>query len=403
MPKLFLKLIKYINMRYVGTTVRGIRTPIIRDGDDLAQVVVDSVLRASKHSKFDLNDRDVVGITEAVVAICQHNYVTVADVAKEIKEKFGDKDIALIFPILSRNRFSLILKAATVACKNVHVLFSYPSDEVGNHIMDPHMLEESEVNPYFNSFGEERFRELFGYEFKHEFTGIDYVEYYKSFSKGVQIHFSNNPEYILKFTKNVLTCDIHTRKKTKKILKENGAEKLFSLEDICNKKNTQRGYHEEYGLLGSNKVGEDKLKLFPRGGKELVEKIQEMFKKETGKKIEVMIYGDGAFKDPVSQIWELADPVVSPAFTDGLVGRPNEIKLKYFSENWNEQGDLDEYIKKIINEKKNENFNKEKSLGTTPRQLTDLLGSLCDLTSGSGDKGTPVVLVQGYFDDYTVE
>jgi len=390
-------------MRYVGTTVRGIRTPIIREGNDLAQVVVDSVLRASKHGKFDLNDRDIVGITEAVVAICQHNYVTVEDVAKELKEKFGDKDIALIFPILSRNRFSLILEAITLACKNVHILLSYPSDEVGNNIINPHALEDSKVNPYSDSFGEARFRELFGYEFKHEFTGIDYVEYYKSFGKGVKIHFSNNPEYILEFTKNVLVCDVHTRSNTRRILEENGAEKLFGLEDICNKKNTVRGYNEEYGLLGSNKVGEDRLKLFPRDGQELVEKIQRMLKEKTGKRIEVMIYGDGAFKDPVGKIWELADPVVSPAFTDGLIGRPNEIKLKYFSENWNEEGDLNEYITKMINEKRTENFKKEKSFGTTPRQLTDLLGSLCDLTSGSGDKGTPVVLVQGYFDDYTIE
>ena len=390
-------------MRYIGTTARGIRTPIIREGDDLAQIVVDSVLRASKYGKFDLNDRDVVGITEAVVAICQHNYVTVEDIAEEIRKKYGDKEIGLVFPILSRNRFSLILKAATLACKKVHILLSYPSDEVGNHVINPHMLEESEINPYSDSFGEKKFRELFGYDFKHEFTGIDYVEYYKSFSKGVEIHFSNDPKYILEFTKNILVSDVHSRKNTRRILKKNGAEKLFGLEDICNKKNEEKGYNKEYGLLGSNKVGEDRLKIFPRDGQELVEKIQKMFKEETGKKIEVLIYGDGAFKDPVGKIWELADPVVSPAFTDGLIGRPNEIKLKYFSENWNKKGNIDEYVKKMINEKRGDDFKKEKAFGTTPRQLTDLLGSLCDLTSGSGDKGTPVVLVQGYFDDYTVE
>jgi len=389
-------------MRNIGTSVYGIRTPIIMEGDDLAQVVVNSILKATKGNKIQLRNRDVIGVTEAVVSICQHNFVTLDDIVKEIKSKYGEEEIGLVFPILSRNRFSLILKAVTMACKKVHILLSYPSDEVGNHIIDPQMLEVSGINPYSSSFGEKKFRKLFGYSFKHEFTGIDYVEYYKSFSEGVEVHFSNDPAYILKYTKNILCCDIHSREKSKRKLRGNGAKILFGLDDICSKKNNKRGYNQMYGLLGSNKTGENKLKLFPRDGQELVERIQKMIKKETGVKVEVMIYGDGAFKDPVGKIWELADPVVSPFFTDGLLGRPKEVKLKYISENWDKKGNLEEYVKKLINEKNLKKFESEKSFGTTPRQLTDLLGSLCDLTSGSGDKGTPVVLIQGYFDDYTV-
>ena len=290
-----------------------------------------------------------------------------------------------------------------MACENVHILFSYPSDEVGNHIIDPKMVEESRVNPYSDSFGEKKFRKLFGYSFKHEFTGIDYIEYYKGFGERVKVYFSNNPQYILKFTKNVLCCDIHTRNITKKKMIEGGAKVVFGLDDICSRKNSKTGYNKDYGLLGSNKTGENKLKLFPRDGQEIVENIQKQIKKKTGKKVEVMIYGDGAFKDPVGQIWELADPVVSPFFTKGLLGRPKEVKLKYISENWDKKGILEEYVKKLIVEKNSSKYQVEKSFGTTPRQLTDLLGSLCDLTSGSGDKGTPVVLIQGYFDDYTVE
>ena len=390
-------------MRNIGTSVYGIRTPIIKEGDDLIQIVVDSVLKAIKNHKIEINNRDVIGITEAVVSICQHNYVTLENIVKEIQNKYGDKEIGLIFPILSRNRFSMILKAATMACENVHILFSYPSDEVGNHIIDPKMVEESRVNPYSDSFGEKKFRKLFGYSFKHEFTGIDYIEYYKSFGERVKVYFSNNPKYILKFTKNVLCCDIHTRNITKKKMIEGGANVVFGLDDICSRKNSKTGYNKDYGLLGSNKTGENKLKLFPRDGQEIVENIQKQIKKKTGKKVEVMIYGDGAFKDPVGQIWELADPVVSPFFTKGLLGRPKEVKLKYISENWDKNGILEEYVKKLIVEKNSSKYQVEKSFGTTPRQLTDLLGSLCDLTSGSGDKGTPVVLIQGYFDDYTVE
>lgn len=390
-------------MRNIGTSVYGIRTPIIKEGDDLIQIVVDSVLKATKNHKIEINNRDVIGITEAVVSICQHNYVTLENIVKEIQNKYGDKEIGLIFPILSRNRFSMILKAATMACENVHILFSYPSDEVGNHIIDPKMVEESRVNPYSDSFGEKKFRKLFGYSFKHEFTGIDYIEYYKSFGERVKVYFSNNPKYILKFTRNVLCCDIHTRNITKKKMIEGGANVVFGLDDICSRKNSKTGYNKDYGLLGSNKTGENRLKLFPRDGQEIVEAIQKQIKKITGKKVEVMIYGDGAFKDPVGQIWELADPVVSPFFTKGLLGRPKEVKLKYISENWDKKGILEEYVKKLIVEKNSSKYQVEKSFGTTPRQLTDLLGSLCDLTSGSGDKGTPVVLIQGYFDDYTVE
>ena len=390
-------------MRNIGTSVYGIRTPIIKEGDDLIQIVVDSVLKATKNHKIEIKNRDVIGITEAVVSICQHNYVTLENIVKEIQNKYGDKEIGLIFPILSRNRFSMILKAVTMACENVHILFSYPSDEVGNHIIDPKMVEESRVNPYSDSFGEKKFRKLFGYSFKHEFTGIDYIEYYKGFGERVKVYFSNNPQYILKFTKNVLCCDIHTRNITKKKMIEGGANVVFGLDDICSRKNSKTGYNKDYGLLGSNKTGENKLKLFPRDGQEIVENIQKQIKKKTGKKVEVMIYGDGAFKDPVGQIWELADPVVSPFFTKGLLGRPKEVKLKYISENWDKNGILEEYVKKLIVEKNSSKYQVEKSFGTTPRQLTDLLGSLCDLTSGSGDKGTPVVLIQGYFDDYTVE
>jgi len=390
-------------MRNIGTSVYGIRTPIIKEGDDLIQIVVDSVLKATKNHKIEINNRDVIGITEAVVSICQHNYVTLENIVKEIQNKYGDKEIGLIFPILSRNRFSMILKAVTMACENVHILFSYPSDEVGNHIIDPKVVEESRINPYSDSFGEKKFRKLFGYSFKHEFTGIDYIEYYKGFGERVKVYFSNNPQYILKFTKNVLCCDIHTRNITKKKMIEGGAKVVFGLDDICSRKNSKTGYNKDYGLLGSNKTGENKLKLFPRDGQEIVENIQKQIKKKTGKKVEVMIYGDGAFKDPVGQIWELADPVVSPFFTKGLLGRPKEVKLKYISENWDKNGILEEYVKKLIVEKNSSKYQVEKSFGTTPRQLTDLLGSLCDLTSGSGDKGTPVVLIQGYFDDYTVE
>jgi len=391
-------------MRYVGTCVRGIRTPVIKNGDNLEEVVVSSLLRASKAHNFEFNDRDVVGITEAVVAITQGNYVTLKQLTAEIKKKFPG-DIGVVFPILSRNRFSLILTAIANACSDVHILLSYPSDEVGNHLMNEEKMFEVGLNPCSDSFEEEKYRALFDKkDVLHEFTGMDYVEYYKSLGHGnIHIHFSNDPRYILEFTKNVLVCDIHTRFRTKKVLQKAGVDSIYSLTDICSTPSKVHGFNPEYGLLGSNKVGEDKLKLFPRDCYTIVNNIQKRLKKETGKNVEVMVYGDGAFKDPVGGIWELADPVVSPGFTDGLLGRPNEVKLKFVSENWNKQGSLDEYVKEAIRQKKGPDYQVEKSLGTTPRQLTDLLGSLCDLTSGSGDKGTPVVLIQGYFDDYTKE
>lgn len=389
-------------MRYIGTCVRGIRTPIIKEGDVLEDIVVNSILRASKEHKFELKDKDVIGITEAVVAITQSNYVSFDQLVKEFKKIFPN-DVAVVFPILSRNRFSLILEALAKASKEVHILFSYPSDEVGNHLMNVDKMYEVGLNPFIDSFEEERYRKLFDEkDVLHEFTNIDYASYYKSLGKGnIQIHFSNNPKYILKFTKNILVSDIHTRFRTKKILEKAGAKTLYCLSDICSKPSKIHGYNPDYGLLGSNKVGEEKLKLFPKECEPLVESIQKRIKKETGKSVEVMVYGDGAFKDPVGKIWELADPVVSPGFTKGLMGRPNEVKLKYISENWNKKGSIDEYVKDAIKQKKGPDYKVEKSLGTTPRQLTDLLGSLCDLTSGSGDKGTPVILIQGYFDDYT--
>lgn len=390
-------------MRTVGTVVRGIRTPIIKYGDKLENIVVDSLLNASKNENFGFHNRDVVGITEAVVAITQKNFVTVEQLSQEIKKVFPD-DVGVVFPILSRNRFSLILKAVAMASKKVHVLLSYPSDEVGNHLIEPEIIDSKNINPYTKLFEEKEFRKMFGEHLVHRFTGVDYATTYKELGDGnIEIHFSNNPKDILKYTKNVIAADIHTRFRTKKMLKEAGAEIVYGLDDFCNKKSQAHGYNLDYGLLGSNKVGENKLKLFPRDCNNFVRLVQKKLKDSTKKDIEVIVYGDGAFKDPVGKIWELADPVVCPGFTDGLVGTPKEVKLKYISENWDKKGDLNEYVKRMIGVKNGPDYSVEKSLGTTPRQLTDLLGSLCDLTSGSGDKGTPVVLIQGYFDDYTME
>ncbi len=390
-------------MRYTGTVVRGIRTPIISSGDDLGSIVVNSIVKASKKEKFELKDSDIIGITEAVLSISQQNYISLDDIGKEVKKKLPVDDIALVFPILSRNRFSMILEAIAKEYKKVFVLLSYPADEVGNHIMDEEKMYRLGLNPYSDSFTERRYRNLFGKSVKHKFTGIDYVKYYRSFGDNIKIYFSNKPEYILKYCKNILACDIHTRKRTKSILKRKGANMVYGLDDICNRKNSKKGYNKEYGLLGSNRATDDKLKLFPRDCDLFVREVQELFKKHTGKNVEVLIYGDGAFKDPVGKIWELADPVVSPGFTEGLKGQPKEVKLKYISENWDGENNLEEYVKKIISEKHTEKYESKKSLGTTPRQITDLLGTLCDLTSGSGDKGTPVVYIQGYFDDRSVE
>ena len=393
--------------RLIGTVSRGVRAPIIRQGDDLVQIVADSVLKAAESEGFELRDKDVVAVTEAVVARAQGNYATIEQIAKDVHDRVGDDTVGIIFPILSRNRFSICLKGIAMGCKKVVLMLSYPSDEVGNHLITPEQLDESGVNPWSDVLTEERYRELFGYR-KHQFTGVDYVEYYgeliREAGAEVEIIFANNPKVILDYTKNVIHCDIHTRARTKRILKANGAEKVFGMDEILDASVDGSGFNEKYGLLGSNKSTEESVKLFPRECFDLVEEIQKSILEKTGKHVEVMVYGDGAFKDPQGKIWELADPVVSPAFTDGLRGTPNEVKLKYLADNdfKDLSGEaLKEAISKRIKEKDDNLVGNMVSQGTTPRQLTDLIGSLCDLTSGSGDKGTPVVLVQGYFDNYT--
>ena len=393
--------------RLVGTVSRGVRAPIIREGDDIAKIVADSVTAAAASDGFEFHDRDVVAVTEAVVARAQGNYATVDDIAEDVKAKFGDKTVGVIFPILSRNRFAICLKGIAKGLKKIVLMFSYPSDEVGNHLVSLDKLDEKGVNPWTDVLSEEKYRELFGYE-KHRFTGVDYVEYYKELIKKegceVEIVFANDCRTILNYTSNVINCDIHTRKRTKRILKEHGAT-VYSLDDIMTLPGKTGGFNPEYGLLGSNKATEDKVKLFPRDCQPVVDAIAADLLKRTGKHIEVMIYGDGAFKDPIGKIWELADPVVSPAYTKGLEGQPNELKLKYLADNdfAHLSGDeLKEAIKGRIREKEDNLVGKMVSEGTTPRRLTDLIGSLCDLTSGSGDKGTPIVYISGYFDNYTV-
>lgn len=394
-------------MRLVGTTVRGIRTPIIKEGDNLAEIVTKSVINASKEEGFNLKDKDIIAVTEAVVGISEGNYVTVDDIVKDLESKYPDKEVGIVFPILSRNRFSLILKAIARAMNKITILLSFPSDEVGNGIMDEDTLSSSPFN-LGSIITEKDYNEHFK-DFIHPFTGINMVDYYRNLVQRenceVTFIFSNNPLDILIYTNNVLTCDIHTRVKTKEALEKANAN-VYSLTDVMNKPINNSGFNPNYGLLGSNKSTEERLKLFPKTGDILVQKIKEMILKETGKNVEVMVYGDGAFKDPVGKIWELADPVVSPAYTKGLEGTPNEIKLKYISDNKyaNLKGDeLKEAIKKEIKEKQNNLKGQNISLGTTPRRITDLVGSLCDLTSGSGDKGTPVVLVSGYFDNLADE
>ena len=390
--------------RRVGTVSRGIRCPIIREGDDLAAIVADSVLEAAKYEGFELRDRDVISVTESIVARAQGNYASVDDIASDVKAKLGGGTVGVIFPILSRNRFAICLKGIAKGAKKIVLMLSYPSDEVGNELVDIIDIDEAGVNPYSDVLTLERYRELFGYR-KHEFTGVDYVEYYgdliRECGAEVEIIFANQPKAILQYTDCIINCDIHTRKR---ILKDGGAKIVCGLDDILNAPVSGSGCNEKYGLLGSNKSTEDKIKLFPRECKQLVLDIQQRILDATGKHVEVMVYGDGAFKDPKGKIWELADPVVSPAFTDGLIGTPNELKLKYLADN--DYKDLSgEALKNAISESiraKQENLvGNMASQGTTPRQLTDLIGSLCDLTSGSGDKGTPVVLVQGYFDNYT--
>ncbi|GAA0121864.1 coenzyme F420-0:L-glutamate ligase [Clostridium faecium] len=393
--------------RIVGTVVRGLRAPIIHKGDNIADIVVDSVLKASELEGFSINDKDVVTVTESVVARAQGNYASIDAIAKDVNAKFGDDTVGVIFPILSRNRFAICLRGIAKGAKKIVLMFSYPSDEVGNHLVDIDMLDEKGVNPWTDVLTEKQFRDNFGYN-KHPFTGVDYIDYYKSLIEeyGVEceIIFSNNPKTILDYTKNVLTCDIHTRVRTKRILKANGGEKIYSLDDILSKSIDGSGYNENYGLLGSNKATEDTVKLFPRDCQPVVDSIQAALKEKTGKTVEVMIYGDGAFKDPVGKIWELADPVVSPAYTKGLEGTPNEVKLKYLADNNFadlEGEELKEAISEYIKNKESDLVGSMESQGTTPRRLTDLIGSLSDLTSGSGDKGTPIIYIQGYFDNYT--
>ena len=395
--------------RMVGTVSRGLRAPIIRQGDNLVDIVTNSILEASKDDGFKIRNRDVVAMTEAIVARAQGNYATVDDIASDVRAKFGGETVGVIFPILSRNRFAICLRGIAKGAKKVVLMLSYPSDEVGNHLISLDMLDEKGVDPYRDVLSLEKYRELFGYE-KHPFTGIDYVEYYESLIKDcgaeAEIIFANDPRAILNYTKNVLHCDIHSRFRTRRLLKNAGAEKLFGLDQIMSASVNGSGYNADYGLLGSNKATEDMVKLFPRDCQALVEEIQARVLKETGKLIEVMVYGDGAFKDPVGKIWELADPIVSPGYTAGLEGTPNELKLKYLADNdfASLSGEeLKEAIKKEIVKKDSNLVGKMASEGTTPRRLTDLIGSLCDLTSGSGDKGTPIVYIQGYFDNYTTE
>ena len=393
--------------RMVGTVSMGIRAPIIRSGDDLVEIVTGSILEAMKEDGLTPRDRDVVAMTEAIVARAQGNYASVDDIAEDVRTKLGGETIGVIFPILSRNRFAICLRGIAKGAKKVVLMLSYPSDEVGNHLVDLDLLDEKGINPYSDVLTLERYRELFGY-IKHPFTGVDYVEYYGNLIREsgaeVEIIFANDPRAILNYTKNVLHCDIHTRARTKRLLKAAGAERVYGLDEIMNTSINGSGCNERYGLLGSNKSTEDKVKLFPRECQGLVEEIQARLLKETGKHIEVMVYGDGAFKDPVGKIWELADPVVSPAYTAGLEGTPNELKRKYLADNDFAalSGEaLRDAIKGEIQKKDGSLVGNMASQGTTPRRLTDLIGSLCDLTSGSGDKGTPIVYIQGYFDNYT--
>ena len=393
--------------RLVGTISRGVRCPIIREGDNLVDITVDSVLAAAQSEGFELRDRDVIGITESIVARAQGNYASVEDIAADVKAKLGGETVGVIFPILSRNRFAINLKGIAMGCKKVVLMLSYPSDEVGNALLTYDQLDEAGINPYSDVLTLEKYRELFG-ENVHEFTGVDYVDYYMGIVKEagaeVEVIFANQAKTILNYTDCIINCDIHTRVRTKRILKAAGAKVVCGLDDILTTSVNGSGYNEKYGLLGSNKSTEDKIKLFPKECKDLVVEIQNKLLEKTGKLVEVMVYGDGAFKDPQGKIWELADPVVSPAFTDGLIGTPNELKLKYLADNdfANLSGaELKEAISNSIKAKQDNLVGNMASQGTTPRQLTDLIGSLCDLTSGSGDKGTPIILIQGYFDNYT--
>ena len=393
--------------RMVGTVSRGVRAPIIRKGDDIVEIVVNSVLEASADDGFEIRDRDIIALTEAVVARAQGNYASVDNIAEDVKAKLGGETVGVIFPILSRNRFAICLRGIAKGAKKIVLMLSYPSDEVGNHLVSLDKLDEKGVNPYSDVLDLKQYRELFGYE-KHPFTGVDYVEYYETLIREcgaeVEIVFANDPRAVLNYTKKVINCDIHTRARTKRILKAAGAELVVGLDEIMNAPINGSGFNADYGLLGSNKATEDEIKLFPRDCQPVVDAIQKKILEKTGKLVEVMVYGDGAFKDPIGKIWELADPVVSPAYTPGLEGTPNELKLKYLADNdfASLSGEeLKAAIKSKIQEKDDNLVGKMASEGTTPRRLTDLIGSLCDLTSGSGDKGTPFVYIQGYFDNYT--
>ncbi len=395
--------------RMVGTISRGIRAPIIRNGDDIVDIVTNSILEASEDAGFEIHDRDIVAMTEAIVARAQGNYASVTDIAEDVRAKFNGGTVGVIFPILSRNRFAICLRGIAMGVKKVVLMLSYPSDEVGNHLISLDVLDEKGINPYTDVLSLEKYRELFGYE-KHPFTGVDYVEYYEGLIRecgaDVEIIFANDPRAVLKYTKNVLNCDIHSRFRTKRLLRNAGAEIVYGLDEVLNASVNGSGYNADYGLLGSNKATEDQVKLFPRDCQPIVDAIQKKLYDKTGKTVEVMVYGDGAFKDPVGKIWELADPIVSPAYTAGLEGTPNELKLKYLADNdfADLSGDeLKAAIKEKIVSKDNDLVGNMASEGTTPRRLTDLIGSLCDLTSGSGDKGTPIVFIQGYFDNYTTE
>ena len=394
--------------RYIGTVARGVRAPIIREGDDIAAIVVESVLKAAASEGLSLRDKDVVAVTEAVVARAQGNYATVDQIAADVRAKFPGGEFGVVFPILSRNRFAICLRGIARGAKKIHLMLSFPSDEVGNPLFDPALTDDAGVDPWKDALTEERFRALFGSP-KHPFTGVDYISYYRELieSEGAEVDvlLANDCRKILDLTKHVLTCDIHTRAQSKKRLKAAGAETVYGLDDILTAPVDGSGYNEDYGLLGSNKATEERVKLFPRDCRPVVERIASELYERTGKRVEVMVYGDGAFKDPVGKIWELADPVVSPAFTSGLVGQPNEIKLKYLADNdfKDLSGEaLRAAISGRIREKEGNLVGSMASQGTTPRRLTDLIGSLCDLTSGSGDKGTPIVWIQGYFDNYTM-
>lgn len=393
-------------MRTVGTEVRGIRAPIVKEGDQLVEIVVDSLKEAVEKEEIALRDKDVLGITESLVARAQGNYINIDDIAEEVNKQFSGNSIGVVFPILSRNRFSMILKGLARSGKKIYLQLSYPNDEVGNPLLDARKLYDLKIDSYEHVIEEDEYYEKFG-DFKHPFTGVNYIDLYKEIASETEIEIiaANQPETILDYTDEVIAADIHTRERTKEILKENGVKKVIGLDEICNEDNG-RGYNPDYGLLGSNKASDTELKLFPKEGEEFVEAVKREIKEFSGKEVEVMIYGDGAFKDPAAKIWELADPVVSPAYTEGLEGTPNEVKIKYLADNDLKDLEGEELLnamKNEINEKEADLTNNMKSQGTTPRRITDLLGSLCDLVSGSGDKGTPIVLIQGYFDSLADE